>query len=232
MAGYGQFCPVAQALEIVGELWTLLIVRELLCGSTRFGEIHRGVPLMGRSMLAQRLRSLCDAGVVERAGGGYRLTEAGLELRTIVMECGRWGATWARRRLRNADVDVALLVWDMRRRIDAAAMPEEPVLVRFEFEGAPPGKRWFYLDLRKPDVDLCLANPGREVDLEVRTTPRAMAEVWMGHTPLDAALRAGALRLEGPRPLVRAFPGWLKLSVFADAARAAGPAPAAKRAGA
>ena len=95
MSGYGQICPLAQALEVLGERWTLLVVRELLCGSHRFSEIQRGVPLMSRSVLAQRLRSLADAGVLERRGEGYWLTEAGDELRPIVIACGNWGKRWA-----------------------------------------------------------------------------------------------------------------------------------------
>lgn len=217
MKGYGQFCPVAQALEVFGERWTLLVIRELLQGSTRFSDIQRGVPLMSRSVLAQRLRSLCDAAIVEQADGGYRLTEAGQELGPIVIECGNWGTRWARRKLKNADVDVGLLMWDIRRRIDLASIPDTPVLVAMEFRGAPRGKDRFFLHFKTTEVELCLTNPGQEVDLRLSTTPRAMAQVWLGEVAFDTAVRSGQVHLEGPRHLVRGFPGWLKLSVFADA---------------
>lgn len=223
MTGYGQFCPVAQALEIVGERWTLLVIRELLEGSTRFTDLQKGLPLISRSVLAQRLRSLCDAGVVTRAGTEYTLTEAGKELGPIVLECGNWGARWARRKLQDPDVDVALLMWDMRRRIDLSALPREPVLVEMSFRGAPRGKGRWFLHFKRDEVDLCLTNPGFDVDLHVATTPRAMAEVWLGETPFAAALRDGAIAIEGPRALVRAFPSWLRLSMFAPA-RASAPA--------
>ncbi len=161
MKGYGQqFCPVAQALEVLGERWTLLVIRELLMGSRRFSEIQRGLPLMSRSVLAQRLEALCDAGVIARVEGGYRLTEAGEELRPIVMECGNWGMRWANRELRNDEIDVGVLMWDLRRRIALDTALPEPLLVEIAF------------------------------------------------------------RLEGPAKLVRAFPRWLKLSVFATAPRA------------
>ncbi len=222
--GYGQFCPVAQALEVFGERWTLLIVRELLEGSRRFSDIQRGVPLMSRSMLAQRLTSLCDVGVVERASGGYQLTEAGQELAPVVIECGNWGARWARRKLKNADVDVGLLMWDIRRRIDASSIPNEPMLVEMEFRGAPRGKERFFLQFKPPEIELCLTNPGQAVALRLSTTPKMMAEVWLGELPFAAAVRSGAIRLEGPPKLVRAFPGWLSLSRFA-----ATPRPPAKR---
>lgn len=219
MKGYGQFCPVAQALEVFGERWTLLVVRELLEGSSRFTDIQKGVPLMSRSVLAQRLKSLCDAGVVEHVDGEYRLTEAGEELGPIVIECGNWGARWARRKLKNADVDVGLLMWDIRRRIDVSSIPVQPVLVAMEFRGAPRGKDRFFLHFKSDTVELCLTNPGHDVDLRVSTTPKTMAEVWLGEIALATAVGTGALRIEGPPKLVRSFPGWLQLSVFARTPR-------------
>ncbi len=84
MKSYGQFCSIARALDLLGERWTLLIVRELLCGSTRFGDLRRGIPRISRTMLSARLRELLDAGVIARHDGeqdaGYQLTAAGLEL--------------------------------------------------------------------------------------------------------------------------------------------------------
>lgn len=218
--GYGQFCPVAQALEVLGERWTLLVIRELLEGSHRFSDIHKGVPLMSRSVLTQRLTALCDAGIVERSDAGYRLTKAGEELGPIVIACGHWGARWANHKLEHTDVDVGLLMWDIRRRIDLASIPADPVLVELEFRGAPRGKERFYLHFKPDGVELCLTNPGHEVVLRLSTTPKTMAEVWLGRVPFATAVRTGALRLEGPRALVRSFPGWLRLSVFANTPRA------------
>ena len=220
MAGYDQFCPVAQALEVIGERWTLLVVRELLCGSHRFSDLQRGVPLMSRSVLAQRLRSLCDAGVIERRGDGYFLTEAGEELRPIVIACGNWGKRWAERKVKNADVDVGLLMWDIQRRIDLGALPAREVVVEMEFRGAPRGKGRFWLQFKADEAELCLTRPARGVDLVVSTTPRTMAAIWLGDTSFADAVRTGEIVLEGPRALARAFPSWLQLSVFAPVARA------------
>lgn len=211
---------MAQALEIFGERWTLLVIRELLMGSSRFSDIQRGVPLMSRSMLAQRLESLCDAGLIKRVARGYELTEAGREVGPIVIACGNWGVRWARRKLKSSDVDVGLLMWDMQRRIDLSAIPDEPVLVEMHFRGAPRGKERFFLHFKVDEVELCLTNPGHEVALRVSATPKAMAEVWLGEIPFSAAIRDGAIRVEGPSRLARSFPTWLKLSVFADAPRA------------
>ena len=220
MSGYNQLCPVAQALEVFGERWTLLVVRELLCGSHRFTDLQRGLPLMSRSVLASRLRSLADAGVVEHRDDGYHLTEAGQELGPIVIACGNWGKRWAERKIKDADVDVALLMWDMRRRIDLDALPSREVVVEMEFRGAPRGKGRFWLHFKGGDAELCLTKPSRGVDLAVRTTPRAMAEIWLGDTSFSAAVSSGAVVLDGPRGLARAFPRWLRLSVFAPIERA------------
>jgi DNA-binding HxlR family transcriptional regulator len=236
--GYGQFCPVAQALEVIGERWTLLVVRELLAGSRRFSDLQRGVPLMSRSVLAQRLASLCDSGVVQRIGQDYLLTEAGRELGPVVMECGHWGARWLARKLRDVDVDVSLLMWDIRRRVDMDAIPDRPVLVEMAFLGAPLGKERFFLHFKVNEIDLCLTNPGHDVDLRLSTSPKTMAEVWLGEIPFSTALATRAIRIQGPPTLVRSFPRWLRLNVFARGRRsgeqdvAPRPGPRAARAAA
>ena len=181
MIGYGQqFCPIAQALEVIGERWTLLVVRELLCGSSRFSELRRGLPLISRSVLAQRLKLLTEAGVIERRGGGYFLTEAGQELREIVIACGMWGKRWVRHRLRSSDVDVGLLMWDIQRRIDVSALPDARIVVEIELRGAPRGKGRFWLKLSRGEVELCLTPPHEPATLHVYTTPKALAQIWLG----------------------------------------------------
>jgi DNA-binding HxlR family transcriptional regulator len=231
MKGYGQFCPVAKACEIVAERWTPLVLRELLCGSTRFSELQRGVPLMSRTLLAQRLRELEDAGVVASVpkargrGREYRLTPAGEELRAIIVGLGEWGQRWARRTISPADLDAELLAWDMHRRLNVDRLPIQRVVVRFDLRGVPrhqPGRRTWWLVLSRPDVDVCLKDPGFEVDLAVDADLEALTRVWMGDMSLPAALREGLIRPDGPRELVRAFPSWFGLSPFAGVERPAG----------
>ena len=219
MATYGQFCPVALAAEIIGERWTLLVIREIMSKSHRFSEMQRGLPLISKSVLSQRLQALIDAGVIEKRAGEYHLTRAGEELAPIVMACGEWGTRWAAYQLENEDVDLALLMWDMRRRIDVSALPDEEIWVQLEFRGAPRGRQRFWLRLEPPDVELCLTNPRRQVSLSVRTEPKTMGSIWVGALDLADAIRSGAVVLEGPRKLVRAFPSWLQRSVFADVPR-------------
>lgn len=226
--GYGQFCPVAKAAEIVTERWTPLVLRELLMGSRRFNDLRRGVPLMSPSLLSQRLKALERAGVITRRTDGahpaYQLTPAGHELRPIIEMLGVWGQRWVRTGVGTADTDLdaSLLMWDMRRGIEAPTLPNR-VVVRFDFPDAGPGKKawWLVID---GAVDLCLTDPGYHVDLRVRTDVRTMTAVWMGDIAFGEAVRTGALTLEGPRTLQRQFPGWLKLSVFANVPRDRRPA--------
>jgi len=228
MRGYGQFCPVAKAAEIVAERWTPLVLRELLCGSRRFGDLHRGLPLMSRALLAKRLAELEDAGIVRsmprRQGRGreYHLTAAGEELRPVIDRLGEWGQRWARAQIGSGDLDAGLLMWDIHRRLDLDALPPTRVVIRFDFRGAPAAMRcprtwWLVLD--RPEIDLCLKDPGFPVDGVVTADLRALTRVWMGDVPLAEALRAGSIRLDGPPPFVRAFPTWLRLSGFAGVER-------------
>ena len=223
MRGYGQFCPVAKASEVVAERWTPFVLRELLCGSQRFNDLHRGVPLMSRTLLTRRLRELEDAGVIERraaSSGGweYHLTPAGEELRPIIEQLGAWGHRWVRRTVEGGDLDPSLLMWDVRRRIDRAALPDRRVVVRFDLSGVPRAhhaQRTWWLVLDREEVDLCLKDPGFPVDVTVDADLAALTRVWMGRLAFAEAARSGLVRTEGPRQLVRAFPGWLGLSTFA-----------------
>lgn len=228
MSGYGQFCPVAKAAEIVAERWTPLVLREFLCGSRRFADLHRGVPLMSRALLVQRLRQLEDAGIVRSApkargrGREYALTPAGEELRPVIERFGEWGQRWVRSQFGREDLDPGLLMWDIHRRINVDRLPERRVVVRFDFRGVPRAARrtaiwWLILDRR--DIDLCLKDPGFEVDLVVDADVAALTRVWMGDVRLADGMRHGLIRIDGPRTFVRAFPSWLALSSFAAVKR-------------
>lgn len=224
MKGYGQFCPVAQALEILGERWTLLVVRELLSGSRRFSEIQRGVPLMSPTLLSQRLTRLERAGIVERRPSDsswhlYQMTAAGQELWPVVEGLGVWGQRWVRTDVLPEHLDPMLLMWDMRRRIDFDAVPERRVIVRFHFEAIARGQPSWWLILDRGEADICLSDPGFDVNLVVDADLRSMIMVWMGDLPFADAVRAGAVRVDGPRPLVRGFPRWLKLNLLANVER-------------
>src|SRR5256885_14217956 len=188
MADYGQFCPVALGAEIFAERWTPLILRELLMGGRRFSDIQRGVPRMSRNLLTQRLHSLRSSGIIEQlpADGGhgfeYRLTTAGRELSTVIDALGTWGYRWASKDLTAKDLDPDFLMWSLRRLVRVDALPEERVVLLFRFRGYD--DRMFWLVLQRPEVDLCLFDPGYEVNLEIEAVGDAPPRACPGHNSL------------------------------------------------
>jgi DNA-binding HxlR family transcriptional regulator len=204
---------------VFAERWTPLILRELLAGSHRFSELQRGLPGIPRALLAQRLGSLQRAGLVERrptrAGRGfeYHLSPAGLSFGPVVEALGRWGYEWAAEQLRPDNLDAGLLMWFLRRRILVDRLPAERVTVQFEFRGAE--RRRFWLVLHRPEVDLCLADPGFDTDLCVTADVRAFTQVYLGQLSMAQALGDGSVTLVGRGDLRRAFARWIGLSPFA-----------------
>jgi DNA-binding HxlR family transcriptional regulator len=221
MTGYGQFCPIAKAAQILAERWTPLVLRELICGSMRFSDLRRGVPLMSSSLLSQRLKFLERQGVIERrpaaAGRGfeYHLTAAGRELEPMIMLMGEWGARWVRSQLEPEDLDVTLLMWDMHRRVRPECFPERRVVVAFEFSDVPQNRRRWWLVSEGDGADLCVTDPGHEVDLSLFADLRTMTAIWTGDLSVDSALVSGALEAHGPAGLRRSLGAWLGLSAFA-----------------
>lgn len=206
--GYGQFCPVAMASEVFAERWTPLVVRELCGGATRFNDIHRGMPLMSRSLLVQRLRELVDAGVVmlepnlTGRGHSYRLSTAGLALCPIIDQLGDWGTLFARSRMGPDHCDPSFLMWAMRGGADRRMLPERRLVVRFEFRdaaGIVRGQPSYWLVASDGELDVCWEDPGHDADVAVTAELQRFAQVWLGHEGLAAAQRDGAVSIEGPR---------------------------------
>lgn len=223
VTSYGQFCPVAKAMELLDERWTMLVVRELALGSRHFNELRRGVPRMSPSLLSKRLRTLTRAGVVERREEdnrvAYELTACGRELVPVVMALGEWGTRWVPE-IGDEDLDPHLVLWDVRRSIVTEALPQRRTVVRFTFSDiAPPDNEW-WLVATEDEVDVCENDPGHPVTVTIASSLRTFVEVWRGDSTWAAALR-GDLRLHGPIHVQRAVPVMLRLSPFADVARPA-----------
>ena len=220
---YRQFCPVARASEIVTERWTPLVLRELMCGSTRFNELRRGLPHLSPSLLARRLRDLEIDGIVTRAAEGssveYRLTAAGEDLRPIIEALGHWGKRWVEREFTREEMDPALLVWDMHRRVIADELPAERVVTRIDFRGGRGRQPRFWLIFDRPSADVCFHDPGYEPELYVTAELRALIDFWMGARTFQSALADRSITLEGPRDLCRRFPSWFERSIFSEAPR-------------
>lgn len=226
-AGYGQFCPIAQAAEVLSERWTLLVLRELLAGSSRFNDIQRGVPLMSSSLLSRRLRELDRAGLITRRplrahrGHEYLLTPAGEALGPLLVSLGVWSREWLRREVTEENADPALLMWDMQRNLRLDRLPQSRLVTFFRYRGVPEQKQSWWLVAERSVTDLCLTDPGFGVDLRVDADARSMAEVWIGRLELGTAMRSRRIRVSGPEHLVRSLPNWLGLNAFAYADPAA-----------
>jgi DNA-binding HxlR family transcriptional regulator len=224
MEGYGQYCPLAKGAEVFAERWTPLILRELLRGSTTFNDLHRGVPTMSRSLLSSRLKKLEAFGVLERrlrsTGAHYDLTAAGKELGAVVTQLGTWAQRWYRSTFRSAELDVGVLMWDIRCTVDANALPAIRTIVQFIFSDLPASSRAWWLVTGDGEVDLCPVDPGDEPALQIRTTLRTMTRVWMGDIAIGAAQRSGALTVLGQHDMRRRLGSWLRLSPYAPVADA------------
>jgi DNA-binding HxlR family transcriptional regulator len=222
MRSYAQYCPIAKGSEILGDRWTLLMVREMLGGASGFNELQRGLPGISRSVLTDRLRSLERAEIVERRTGPkgrtleYRLTPAGRDLEPVVQAIGEWGATWAFTDPRPEELNPDLLIVWMARHVDREQLPAERTVIQFDFRD--PAKR-YWMVVEPSDVSVCLQHPGFDVDLEVRVDTAALYRVYLGRAELADAMRAGKLTLDGPTVLQRRFGRWFAWSAFAPASR-------------
>jgi DNA-binding HxlR family transcriptional regulator len=220
--GYGQFCPVAMAAELLCRRWTVVILRELLAGSTRFGELRRGAPRMSPALLSLRLKELEAAGVLTRQVSAdanivdYRLTESGRQLRPLVEAFGIWGQRWVEAEPTLQNLDAQLLMWDMRRSLNPAPLPRARRVVQFLYPELPAAQRaWWLIIDPQLGVDLCSGEMGFDVDLYVSTDLRTMTAIWMGLDTVRAATGAGRMLLTGDRDLAAAMQTWLGLSPFA-----------------
>jgi len=218
MKSYGQFCPVAKAAELFCERWTPLIVRDLAAGASRFSELQRGVPLMSPTLLSRRLKQLEAEGVVERrrsVGGNswtYHLTDAGREFVPLVEALGIWGQRWSRRQLAEGEVDLGLLIWSLERSVDGGAFGTERSVVRLELTDQPAAKTLWWFVHQDGGCELCLEDPGFEVDLYLACSLVTMILVVRGDLALATAIDSGRLEVIGSAKARRALRPWLNLS--------------------
>lgn len=227
---YGQFCPVAMASEFLCARWTLLIVRELAGGTTRFNDLRRGLSRISPALLSQRLKEMESLGIVERrpAPGEpnvseYHLTPSGQELWPIVVGIGEWGQRWIETEAMLQKLDVNLLMWDMRRRLNPDPMPKQRSVIQFQYpEQTPTLRRWWLVVTPGENVDLCQIDPGFDVDLYVSSDLRTMTAIWMGYETVKKARAANRLQITGDKALAANMQTWLGLSSLANVERVAG----------
>ncbi len=210
MFSYGEYCPIAVGVEFLGDRWTPLVLRELMVGSHRFNEIHRGIPKISRTLLSQRLRALVERGLVERtddhAGITYHLTPAGADLEVVIAGIGIWAARWTFGDPDKEQLDIAWLVWRMHNYLDPARLPPRRTTVEFRASGHNAGRAWLVVE--RPGGTACQIDPGYDIDLLVQGDNAALHRWFVGRSDLCDELAAGRIRFDGPGHLVRGFPTW------------------------
>jgi DNA-binding HxlR family transcriptional regulator len=218
---YGQFCPIAKASEIIGEKWTILIIRELLMGGSRFNELQRGLAQMSPTILSRRLESLIDYGLVVKKripgqrGFQYLPTESCRELLPVIRSLADWGMCWARSNLREQDYDVELLMLYLKRSIVPEKLVGKETVIHFQFTDIKSLSRWWIV-ARRDEVDLCVSDPGKDVDVWFTTSVKTMVNIWMGESTYRQAIRNGSLKLVGNSALTRSITDWMRNSEYAD----------------
>jgi DNA-binding HxlR family transcriptional regulator len=225
MKGYSTYCPIAKAAEILTDRWTLLLVRDLLMGARHFNDFRRSIPLITPAVLSKRLRTLQEVGIIthEIGNGGrleYRLTEGGTELKSFVDAAGVWGQRWARSKLPLGDLHPSTLMWDIHRFLKTEHLPAQRTVLNFEFTDLRAMRLW-WLVVQAGEVDVCLDDPGYDVDIWVVCTLRALTQVFMGDLSIVSAQATGKLNVDGDRQLIRNMPLWFGLMPFSNEARAA-----------
>lgn len=218
---YSQYCPITRAVEVLGERWSILILRDMLVGATRFNDIARGNPRLSRTLLSKRLRQLEQAGIIDHVDDEYLLTPAGDDLRTVVFGLGEWGAKWQFDDPRETELDPELLMWWVHGRLDFSNMPDRRLVFEFRFSDQP---QWFWIIKDSQGPSICLHDPGFGIDATVQTDLSTMYKVWLGKLALRSAMRDGSLEIRGTSAIVRRLPATLQLSPIAEVvASANGP---------
>ena len=218
---YGQFCPIAKATEIIGEKWTLLIIRELLMGGSRFNELQRGLALISPTILSRRLDSLSEHGVVLKKkipgqrGFEYFPTESCQELLPIIRSLGDWGMRWARSNLTEKDYDVELLMLYLKRSIVPDKLIGRETAIRFRFIDIETYPDW-WLVVTGEEIDICVKDPGKDIDVYFTSSVKTMADIWMGDNTYKKAIRDGSLKIVGNKVLTHNISAWMSNSIFAD----------------
>ena len=225
---YGQFCPIAKATEILGDRWTLLIIREILNGGRRFSQLQRGLGTISPALLTERLKTLAayDLIVKRKIPGqrGYEYFPAGAceALGPILQSLGEWGMRFAKDHLGDEDYDIELLMLYLERTIAIDKLPGSAIVLRFEFEDLRKERTW-WLVVEDGHVDVCVKDPGRDVDVYINTTVRVMTDVWLGHKTYKSAIKEGVLEIVGPSGLVRSVSSWLRCVDYAEVSVAGWP---------
>ena len=214
---YGQFCPIAKAMDVIGERWTLLMIRESLTGATRFNQFQRGLPGISPTLLTKRLHQLEDAELLVRKkipgqrGYEYFPTDACKELFPVIEAIGNWGMRWERHQMVEDDYDLQLLMAHLERSVQTDKLIGHETVIRFHFTDLTDHASW-WLVVEGDDIDVCLHDPGKDVDIYFNVPLKTMCQLWMGEISYKQAIADDLLTLVGPKALTKHVESWLKPS--------------------
>jgi DNA-binding HxlR family transcriptional regulator len=218
---YGLLCPISRASELLEPRWTIPILTEIWGGATRFNVLRRRLGGISPGVLSRRLSEMEAAGLIERvedkATGtvDYFRTRKAMALDPILQALGVWAQ-------QNIEADIALagtlaspLMWKFQSIINVKALPGKRSVIRFRFEDEVTDYDTFwFLAERGAAPEICVHDPGQEVDLYVETTLVALGGIIMGRTTLEKEQEAGAFFLSGDARLARTFQEWLPPSPY------------------
>jgi DNA-binding HxlR family transcriptional regulator len=220
---YTDYCPIGTGIEVLGDRWTPLMIREMSVGATGFNEIHRGIPRISRTLLSQRLRTMENRGLLHRESGArgrssrYTLTDAGQALVPVVWSIGQWAARWLYTDPTEGNCDGLSLLWRMHQRADDANLPKMPIVVHVILTGVGGTEGW--LDIDRDGMTVCKQDQGKDVDLVVQGDTGQMYKWLAGILPFRDLVGSGHVRLIGPSRLARAFPTWFTDAPFGEELR-------------
>ncbi|MBW0158172.1 winged helix-turn-helix transcriptional regulator [Sedimentimonas flavescens] len=226
---YNQFCPIAKAAEILGERWNILILREVLMGGRRFNTLQRGLGDISPALLTKRLKQLEEQNMLIRRripaqkGFEYFPSEACEALMPVLFALGEWGIIWAKNTILDQDFDAEFLMLYLERSIDREKIKGQETVIKFRFTDLIEQRDW-WLVVKPEKSEVCLKDPGRDVDVYFNCSVRTLSDIWMGDRSYRDALREGDLMMDGDPVLIRTVSTWLRSGIFANSPREVVPA--------
>ena len=215
----GSLCPAIASAEILGDKWTLLLLRELFLGTTRFCGFQKAIPRISPSILSKRLKGLEAAEIVVRKATSqaseYHLTRSGRELGPIVQNMAVWGMRWRKRSIAAQDCDVGGFMWDFHRTLNTSGLPDGETVILVQISDRSELDTWWVV-VNGDSVDLCPADPGHEVDIYLTAPLANLIAIWLGDLTMREATETGMAFLDGPRHLTTSAQDWIARSPLVD----------------
>lgn len=220
MYDYEEACPISRAVSVLGERWTVQIIREMLFGATRFNELQQYLPKMSPTLLTSRLKSLEDAGIIlrrkipEKRGYEYHLTPCGEALKPVLQEIGKWGMQWVFDRMEPEELNISTIVRDFAVALNLRQLPGDKVTLQFNVTGEQETAKKFVM-VRDGKAQVCDENIGTEVDAYLTASLLTFGKIWFGELKVIEACEKGLLKVVGGKYYVNNVSKWLGTSQFA-----------------